>query len=227
LEAKSGHSGGIAVYYLFRGLRGASGEPVIGRLTAPDEQAAHRAIEPHDIIVEAVYPEGEGGLFPSTLQKMLEEVGVRLRFDQMPKILVGGGIWILDRSRFPDRVMRLADEMCRGHEDRQPALRRIEELLESLYGDRSQAAGSPTTGAVEGRFASADEVRAEMNRLRIAIGSLERELIMMKSRPYVERGESRPAAGRKKQHDRTQDDVLREIFEHNLQLMKLASERTW
>jgi len=211
------------VNYLFRGMRRVSGEPIIGRLVAHNEQAARTAIELHDIIAEAVYPEGEGGLFPQTLQTLLEENGVRVRFDQMPKILVGGGVWILDRSRFPDRVMRLADEILCAHEDRKSLLRRLEQMLESYYGDRSQESGSPMFGGVEGRFASADEVRAEMNRLRAAISSLERELISLKSRPYVERGESRPAAGRSSKRDRTADEVLREIFEHNLQLMKLVT----
>ena len=208
--------------YLFRGLRRVNGEPIIGRLMAPNEQAAHETIASHDIIAEAVYPEGEGGLFPPALQTMLEESGLQVRFDQMPKILLGGGVWILDRSRFPDRVMYLAGEICRGQEDRQPVLHRVEQLLESYYGDRPPA-GSPMFGSVEGRFASADEVRAEMNRLQIAIRSLERELISLKARPFAERGESRPAAGRSTPRDRTQDAVLREIFEHNLQLMKLAT----
>jgi hypothetical protein len=207
------------VYYLFRGLRGVSGEPVIGRLSALNEEAVHKVLEAHAIIPEAVHPEGAGDLFPPSLQAALDEIGVRIRFDQMVKVHEGGGVWTLDREQLPSRVMRLTREVCGGAADRKPALRHIEQLLETLYGERRPSTAA--AGPAEGHFANADEVRAEMNRLKGAIKSLERELIAMRSRPYVGR-EAQPSGRKKSPGDRTRDEVLREIFEHNLQLMKLT-----
>jgi hypothetical protein len=207
------------VYYLFRGLRGVSGEPVIGRLSALNEDAVYNMLETHAIVAEAVHPEQAGMMFPPTLQNALDELGVRIRFDQMPKLHIGGGVWILDREQISGRVMRLAREVSGGAADRKPALHHIEQLLETLYGERRPSTAA--AGPAEGHFANADEVRAEMMRLKAAIASLERELIAMRSRPYAGR-EARPSDRKKSPGDRTRDEVLREIFEHNLQLMKLT-----
>jgi len=208
------------VYYLFRGLRGISGEPVIGRLSAMNEEAVYKMLDAHAITAEAVYPEDQGGLFPPSIQAVLDEIGVRITFKQMPKVHEGGDIWILDRQKLPGRVMRLAQEVCGYAADRQPVMHRLELLLETHFGDRPAAPATAPAGAADGHFANADEVRAEMNRLRAAIKSLERELIAMKSRPYAG---PRHSGAKKTTRDRTQDEVLREIFEHNLELMKLTS----
>lgn len=213
------------MYYLFRGLRGVSGEPVIGRLTALNEEAVHEVLMAHAIISEAIHPETAGDLFPPTVQEAIDEIGLRVRFNQMPKVHEGIGIWTLDRRRIAGRVMQLAHEVCGNAEHWKPALRRIEHLLVTHYGDRrpdTAAAGAAGgIGGAEGHFANADEVRAEMQRLKAAIRSLERELILMKSRPYAV---SRPFGTKGTPRDRTRDDVLREIFEHNLKLMKLTRE---
>ncbi len=209
------------MYYLFRGLQGVSGEAVVGRLVATNEEAVHKALDAHGVIAESISPDAEGRLFPQSLQAALDEIGVRITFNQMPKTHVGGGIWILDRTQFPRRVMGLAREACKDTKDREEALSRIEHLLESLYGDRPPATSSAMPA--EGRFASAEEVRAEMARLQAAIKNLERELRSMRFRPAPER-ETRHAARQASSQDRTRDEVLREIFEHNLKLMKLSKE---
>lgn len=205
--------------YVFRGLRRESGEPVIGRLIAVNEAAVYKVLEAHGIIAEAVHPEEAGGLFPPSLQEAIDEIGLRITFNQIPKVHEGGGVWILDRRKITGRVMQLAREVCGGAEGWQPALHHIEQMLDTHYGDRRP--DTTTAGAGEGRFASAEEVRAEMNRLKAAIQSLERELGSMKSRPYAE---PQPFSTKRTPRDRTRDDVLREIFEHNLQLMKLTRE---
>ncbi len=210
------------MYYLFRGQRRESGEPVIGRLFALNEAAVDEVLEAHAIIPEMVGPEEASGLFPPTLQAALDDAGLRITFNQMPKVDEGHGIWILARKKIRGRVMQLAREVFGGAEDRQPAMRRVEQLLEGLYGDRRP--GAAAAGAGDGRFANADEVRAEMRRLMSAINKLERELISMKSRPPAERELRRPVT-KGAPRDRTHDEVLREIFEHNLELMKLTWEQ--
>jgi hypothetical protein len=79
------------------------------------------------------------------------------------------------------------------------------------------------TGEGEGRFADADEVQAEVRRIRAAIRKLEHELISIRTRPPAGYGSRRPAPKRGPR-DRTQDEVLREIFQHNLELMNLTSK---
>jgi hypothetical protein len=114
-----------------------------------------------------------------------------------------------------------ASKICGSANDRQSALRRIDQWLETHYGERRPTPGTAAAGTGEGRFASADEVRAEIKRLKAAIKSLERELISLRSRPYAD---ARPYGAKKTPRDRTQDDVLREIFEHNLELVKLTRQ---
>lgn len=202
--------------YLFRGVRRGSGEPVIGQLVAPSEDAVHEVLDAHAIIAEMVASE-DADLFPPALQAALGEVGLRIRFNQMPKVNEGQGVWLLDRKRIGTRVMQLAREAAGGADDR-AALRRVEELLETLYGDQHPDPHASVAGA--GRFASADEVRAEIRRLMASINRLDRELISIRSRPAADYEPRR--RGAKKPRDRTQDEVLREIFEHNLELMKLT-----
>ncbi len=88
------------MYYLFRGLRRGSGEPVIGRLFALNEEAVHELLEAHAIIADTVSPEEAGGLFPPTLEAALDEAGLRITFNQMPKVHEGHGVWILDQQKF-------------------------------------------------------------------------------------------------------------------------------
>lgn len=217
-----GPRGSSRVYYLFRGLRRRSGEPVIGRLFALNEEAVHEVLEAHAIIADTVGPEEDGGLFPPTLEAALDEAGLRITFNQMAKVHEGHGVWILEKEKIHGRVMQLARETLGDVEDRQPARRRIEELLETLYSDMCPSTAA--AGVDVGRFANADEVRTEMRRLMASINKLERELISIKSRPAVDR-EPRRSDTKRAPRDRTQDEVLREIFEHNLELMKLTWEQ--
>ncbi|MHC5023259.1 MAG: hypothetical protein ACYTGG_05035 [Planctomycetota bacterium] len=208
------------MHYLFRGLRRGIGEPVIGRILALNEDAVHKVLEAHAIIVDTLSPEEAGGLFPPTLEEALDEAGLRITFNQMARVHEGNGVWILVQDRIRGRVMQLAREALGGDEARQPARRRIEQVLETLYGEKRP--GTAAAGAVEGRFANADEVRAEVRRLMAAINKLERELISMRSRRPADRAPRR-AVAKGAPRDRTRDDLLREIFQHNLELMKLTS----
>jgi hypothetical protein len=209
------------VHFLFRGLRRGSGEPVIGQLFAPNEDAVHGVLDAHAIVVEVVGPE-DADLFPPALQAALGEAGLRVRFNQMPKVKEGHGVWILERERIGSRVMQLARNAVRGDSDRQPALRRIEELLDTFYGDRQDDPAAPAVDL--GRFATAEEVRAEMRRLMASINRLERELISIRARPAGDVEPRRPGRRSSAPRDRTRDDVLREIFEHNLELNRLTRD---
>ena len=207
--------------YLFRGLRRGVGEPVTGRITAPNEDAVHRVLESHAIAVDTLGPEDAGGLFPPTLDAALEAASVRITFDQMARVHEGHGVWTLDQDRIRSRVMQLARGTLGDDEAGQAGRRRIEQALERLYGEKHDAAATAEPTLVDGNFADADEVRAEIQRLMAAIKKLERELTSMRSRPAATRAQHRIVTG-STPHDRTQAEVLREIFEHNLELMKLT-----
>ncbi|MHC5025647.1 MAG: hypothetical protein ACYTGR_02670 [Planctomycetota bacterium] len=209
------------MHYLFRGLRRGVGEPVTGRIIAPTEEAVHKVLESHAIIVDTLGPEEAGGLFPPMLEEALEEAGLRINFNQMARVHEGHGVWSLHHDKIRGRVMQLTREALGNDEARQPARRRIEEVLEILYGDKRPDAGSGEV-AVHGQYADAEEVRAEIRRLMAAMNKLERELISIRSRSPAERSAPRRAATSSGPRDRTQDDVLREIFQHNLELLKLT-----
>jgi hypothetical protein len=179
-------------------------------------------LDAHAIDADAIGPEDEIGLFPPSLQTALEESGLRITFNQMPKVMEGHGVWILERDKIHGRVMKVAREAHGDAENRKAELRHIEDLLESHYGDRRPGPAASAEG--EGRFADADEVQAEVRRIRAAIRKLEHELISIRTRPPAAHGPRR-AERRRGPRDRTQDEVLREIFEHNLELMNLTGER--
>ena len=71
------------MYYLFRGLRRGSGEPVIGRLYALSEEAVRKVLEAREIIADTVGPEDAGGLFPPAIDAALNEAGVHVTFNQL------------------------------------------------------------------------------------------------------------------------------------------------
>lgn len=202
--------------YLFRGLRRETGEPVEGRVTAPDEDVAYELLGGRDIVVESLGREGDGmttpatPLFDNTLEAALAEVGLRIRFDQLAHRYDGRSIWILERDRIPARVMQLVHEVTGCDDSREPARRRIADLLEATFG----GGGRPAPGT--GRSVESLTLAAEVTRLTEAMRMLERA---MKSMPVAASRSPRRVRPVRTRHDKARDEVLREILESNLELL--------
>lgn len=202
---------------LFRGLRRGTGEPVAGRVIALNEDVARNVLSQHGIAVVSIMPESElpgdlaGAPFDEALEGVLKEAGVRVRFDQLPRWHEGRSIWVLDRDRVRDRVMKLAKEAI-GHDiSRRHLLVRLEQLLETLFEARHGAAPQPATDS--------HAIAAEVDRLAAALAKMEKAMALMSASARGEPRRSRPHRAARARN-RTRDELLAEIFESNLELMR-------
>jgi len=207
------------MHYLFRGLRRGVGESVTGRVTAPSEDAVREVLDTHGIIVETLGPEESGGLFPPIVEEALEDAGLRVTFNQLARVHEGRNVWVLDRDKISGRVMRLVREALGEGEAHQHSRHRIGQALETAFGNRRPAVAPHAGGD---RHAEAGELRAEVNRLMAAMSKLERTMATMATRSWRSDREPRRAVVSRTPRDRTRDEVLLEIFRHNLELMELT-----
>ncbi len=204
--------------YLFRGLRRGTGEAVAGRVSALGEEGARKVLGQHGIAVIAVRLESDmpgdrtGAPFDEALEGALKEAGVRIRFDQLPRWQEGGSIWVLDRDRVRNRVMKLVIEAISHDAGRRHHLPRIEQLLETLF-EAAQGAGSQPP-------ADSRAITEEVDRLAAAMAKMEKAMALMSA--AAARGEPRRALPQRpaRARNRTRDDVLTEIFASNLELMR-------
>ena len=203
--------------YLFRGLKRETGEPVDGRLVALGEDAARDVLGQHGIAVISVRPEssmpgdGTSAPFDEALEDALREAGVRIRFDQLPRWHEGRGIWVLDRDRIRDRVMRLVNEAI-GHDGSRRHLQtRIAQVLEALFEAPRSVGTQPSTGSLA--------IAGEVDRLAAALARIEKAMASMS---VAARGEPRRALPQRaaRARNRARDQVLTEIFVSNLELMR-------
>jgi hypothetical protein len=219
------------VRYLFRGLRQQTGEPVEGRVTAPTEHVAQDILREDGIVADSLKPEParesdaaakvtEPGL-AEALERALDDAGFGVSFDLVTGRYQGKSVCLLDQDKIRKRVMDLMDDAAvddlRDDENRVDARRHIAQLLEQVLQYRRDLGSerSPQSQALE----------AQVNHIAQALVRIERAMASM-SVAVRREGRSRPrrtvpgqAAG-----DKTQEEVLIEVFQHNLELIRGLEE---
>ena len=217
--------------YLFHGLDKDTGDPVEGRITAPNEDVAAGVLGDQGIVDASLRPEkrspGAGGaganapLLSEALEHALADVGVRISFDQLAHWYQGKSVWVLDRDKISTRVMRLVDEAIGHDESRRDARSRIARVLEELFEDRSNRDSEPPVQS----HGEAMDLEAQVSRLTGAIARIEHAMASMSvSALRGGRDEQRRAASRPEAGERTHDEVLVEIFRSNLELIKRVQD---
>lgn len=211
-----------SVRFLFRGLRRQTGEPVEGRIFALGEDVARHVLGEQGIAVMSIAPEsatraagtgtGCAPLFDPSLQDVLEEARLRIRFDQLAHRYEGGNVWILDRHRIPGRVMQLANEAIGRDDSRRALLRRIEQVLEALF-------GQPRPAPAE-RSADSPGLIGEVGRLAAALDKIEKAIASMSLAPRNEPRHVMAGLAARSRKNKEMLDVLIEIFEDNLELRR-------
>ncbi len=181
------------------------------------EDAARNVLGQHGIAVISARPESDtpgdrtGAPFDEALEDALKEAGVPIRFEQLPRWHEGRSIWVLDRDRIRNRVMKLVHEAIGYDASRRHHLPRIEQLLETLF--------EATPGAGSQAPADSRAIAEEVDRLAAALAKMEKAMALMSATARSEPRRAlpqRPARAR----NRTRDDVLTEIFVSNLELMR-------
>ena len=192
--------------YLFRGLRRESGEPVEGHVTVPDEEAAYNVLGDNGIVVGSLTRQPA---LARSLDDALDDAGLPVNFDRLARRYRGKTVWVLDRDRIRQRVMKLVDEAIAAHprddEGRLDARRHIAEVLERMFEDRRN-------------LGSQQAVQVQVSHLTSVVGQMEKALASMSRQMRRSgRGGPRRAASTR---DRARDAVLVEVFETNLALIR-------
>jgi hypothetical protein len=215
------------VRYRFRGLRRDTGEPVEGHVTAPTEDAAYQMLGDNAIVAESLRPDpaapngaaaqAKAAQIAGALDRALDEAGLRVNFDQLTRRYQGKSVWVLDRDKIRKHVAKLVDDAIVANlgddENRQDTRRHIAQVLEKMFQD-TQNLGSE-------RSAQSVSLESEVRRLTAVVGQIERAIASMSLAARAARGGGEPRTVRAdKARDKARDEVLIEIFENNLDLMR-------
>ena len=217
--------------YLFWGQRRQTGEPVEGRVTAPTQDVALDILRDHGIVADSLKPEPAAGgdaaatvtepRFAHALERALDDAGFCVSFDLETGRYQGKSVCLLDQDKIRKRVMELVDDAAVDNlgddEDRLDARRRIAQLLEKLLQYRRDLSSerSPQSQALE----------AQVSHITQALGRIERVMASMSL--AVRRagpGQPRRTVPGQTTRDKTHDEVLFEVFQRNLELMRGLEE---
>ena len=186
--------------FLFQGLKRETWESVEGRVNAPNADAAYNVLGDHGIVCESLEPElitwnGNGSALKVD-QKQLAEA--------LERALDDAGM----RIRF--------DELTRRYHGKSVWVldrKRIARVLAQMFQE-------PRNGSAD-RFVNSPALEGEVARLTTAVGQIERA---MASAPTTVAPAERSREGRtvRKRPNRREkrDEVLLEIFEDNVDLMR-------
>lgn len=212
--------------YLFRGLRRDNGEPVEGRVTAPDRDAAYHILGDHGFVAERLEPDpvqpqdpaasARSAQVAKALESALDEAGLPVSFDALTRRYQGKQVWVLDRNKIRQRVMTLVDEVIAAsmHDEHESteARARIASLLERMFDDRRNLGSSQPA------------VEAQVQHLTSVVGQIEKTIASMSVAAQRgargDRGRIPAATARDKQRDA----VLVEVFESNLALIRALND---
>jgi hypothetical protein len=215
------------VRYLFRGLRQQTGEPVEGRVTAPTQDVAHDILRDDGIVADSLTPEpaAEGDAaetvteprFAHALERALDDAGFGVSFDLLTGRYQGKSVCLLDQDKIRKRVMELVADAAvddlPDDESRVDARRHIAQLLEQVLQYRQNVGSerSPQSQALE----------AQVNDIAQALGRIERAMASMSLAVRRDTGgRPRRAAPGRTARDKTQEEVLLEVFRSNLELIR-------
>ena len=211
--------------YLFRGRR-ETGEPVEGRVTAPTQDVANDILGDNGIVADSLEPEPAAPDEPAAtvaerqdahvLGSALDDADFRVSFDHVTRRYQGTSVCVLERDKIRN-VTKLVDEAIvdNQHDDekRRGARRHIAQVLEKILQDRRNLSAE--------RSAHSLALEAQVGRLTGAVGRIENAMASMSVAVRREGGGTRrrtvpgPTA-----RDKTHDEVLIEVFESNLELMR-------
>lgn len=206
--------------YVFTGLRRETAEPVKGHVTAPTEDVAYDVLGDNGIVAESLKPEpveSEAAVktahVASELEHALDDAGQPVDFDYLTRRYRGKKVWVLDRDKIRGRVMKIVDDAIAEHlrddQDGQEARRYIARLLDNMF-QNGHNLGSE-------RSAQTVALEARVNELGSVVARIEKSMVPVSA--GTRRGPQRDAT-RPRAVDRTRNEVLMELFQSNLALMR-------
>jgi len=219
------------VRYLFRGLRQQTGEPVDGRVTAPTEEVARNVLRDDGIVADSLQPEPAAdedaaatvteSRFAHALERALDDAGFCVNFDLVTGRYQGKSVCLLDQDKIRKRVMELVDEAVADNlgddENHLDARRHVAQLLEHVLQNRRDPGSerSPQSQALESQV---NHIAQALVRIEGAMASM--SLAVRRPGP----GQPRRTVPGQTAPDKTHDEILVEVFQSNLELIRGLEE---
>jgi hypothetical protein len=197
----------------------------MGHVEAESEDCAYDILGDNNIVVEGLAPDPEQtddsrqpGL-ATAIDDALAASSHRVPFDSLQGRFAGKRVWVIDRDKIKKRVLQTVDEVIRqsraNTEDDSATADRLTDALERLFGDNRNLT-SPVS-------ANQESLEVQLNRLAGVVHQLEHAAGAMQTATRWAGGGyggGRATGGAHLQRRRNpeHDDVLREIFQTNVDL---------
>lgn len=210
--------------YRFTGLRRESGQPVMGHVEAESEDCACDILGDNGLVVDGIAPDPErtdDSHLSGAIDHALEAGSRTVPLDSLRGRYQGKRVWVIDREKIKTQVLQAVDEVMRqgrgGSEDETATHDRLADALERLFGD-SRNLTSPVS-------ASQEAMEVQLNRLTDVVRELEHAVGAIRAAMRSTgrgNGDARVPAGPalKRRADPASDEVLRDIFQTNIELRR-------
>jgi hypothetical protein len=240
------------VRFRFGGMYRESGKPVEGHVEAPDTEVAYQILSDNGIVTETLFDDpGPMGISPTAvpefadaLESALDSSSSQVPFDDLTVKYSGKKVWVIDRDKIRRRVAQVVDSTLAasdahsesGESVREQVARAIGELFQDTSSIASQH-NAQTIAAMRAMIAATgkgagiagmtnDNLAEQIGRLTGVVEQAEGLIAAMQSalrnmetggvprrRSVVPSGSLGPE----------QNEVLREIFQSNLELRRMIS----
>ncbi len=221
--------------YRFTGLRRESGQPVMGHVEAETDDKAYDILGDNDIIAEGLVADPEQtddsrqpGL-ASAIDSALAASSHPVPFDSLRGQYAGKHVWVIDREKIKRQVVRTVDDVIQqsrqGAEDDTQTKNRLSKALEKLFGDNrnltSPASADPPAKPSAPTPVNHEAMDIQLNRLADVVRELEHAVGAIRSATrWSGGGNAGRRAAPQRRVDAANDEVLREIFQANVELLR-------
>jgi len=239
------------VRFHFRGFYRETGQPTQGHVEAPAEEVAYQLLSDHGIVTESLC--SDPGI-EDALDSALNASSSQVAFDALAERYRGKKVWVIDREKIRQQVAQVVDSTLAASEDNlesgTTARERVADAIKGLFHDpqnvasrhdeqsiammraivaAAQGAGGAGDGGAGGGALSNAELAAQIGRLTGVVQQAEGLIAAMSS--ALRNFESGAAPRRRlvtttASPDRGQNEVLREIFQSNLDLRNSMTRTT-
>ena len=229
------------VRFHFRGFYRETGQPTQGHVEAPAEDAAYQLLSDHGIVTESVV--SDPGI-EDALDSALNASSSQVAFDALAERYRGKKVWVIDREKIRQHVAQVVDSTLAASEDNleggTTARERVADAIKGLFHDPQNvasqhdaqsiammraivAAAQGAGGGAGGGAMSNTELTEQIGRLTGVVQQAEGLIAAMST--ALRNFESGSAPRRRlvttpAPPDRGQNEVLREIFQSNLDLRR-------
>ncbi len=236
--------------FLFRGCDRETGNPLEGHVEASDTEAAYQVLSDHGIVTETLDddprplnlpPEAAGiSQFAEALDSALDLSSSQVAFDDLTQKYRGKKVWVIDRDKIRRRVAQVVDSTLAVHESEldgsTSARERVADAINGLFHDTNNIASQHNAELIAqmraivgaaGQGVNSAGLTEQIGRLTGVVEQAEGLIAAMSAAlRNIESGgvPRRRFVGAAPSMGSEQNEVLREIFQSNLELRRVIAK---